>query len=109
MLNTKELIMTLKDDNRFYIDKEVFQKFQQQNPTGYFHLLYLVTETSNIALNKSIRDYQSKITDLEEKNIQEIDTLNKKHRENIKIWKTRYIELDEQNKKGDSNVKNENK
>ena len=79
--------MTLKDDNRFYIEKEVFQKFQQQNPTGYFHLLYLVTETNNIALNESIRDYQSKITDLEENHFKEIETLNKKHRENIKNWK----------------------
>ena len=82
--------MTIEDDNRFYIDKEVFQKFQQQNPTGYFHLLYLVTETNNIALNKSIRDYQSKITDQGEEHIQEINEARAKQREIIKTARTRY-------------------
>ena len=37
--------------NFFSIRKEVIEIFRQQNPTGYFHLLYLIQEEDRVIID----------------------------------------------------------
>lgn len=90
----------------FSIRKEVIEVFRQQNPTGYFHLLYLIQDDNCQLKDTEIKSLREDIEKLDQQRIGEINEAQAKLREQIKSSTKRYEKMLEQNKKEIEELKN---
>ena len=90
----------------FSIRKEVIEVFRQQNPTGYFHLLYLIQDDNCQLKDTEIKSLKEDIEKLDQQRVSEINETKSKLREQIKSSTKRYEKMLEQNKKEIEELKN---
>ena len=84
--------------NFFSIRKEVIEIFRQQNPTGYFHLLYLIQDDNCQLKDTEIKSLREDIEKLDQQRIGEINEAREKLREQIKASTKRYEKMLQKNK-----------
>ncbi|QDP67961.1 MAG: hypothetical protein Unbinned657contig1001_3 [Prokaryotic dsDNA virus sp.] len=92
--------------NFFSIRKEVIEIFRQQNPTGYFHLLYLIQDDNCQLKDTEIKSLRKDIEKLNQQHIGEINEARAKLREQIKSSTKKYVKMLERNKKEIQELKN---
>ena len=82
----------------FSIRKEVIEIFRQQNPTGYFNLLYLIQDDNCQLKDTEIKSLREDIEKLDQQRIGEINEAREKLREQIKASTKRYEKMLQKNK-----------
>ena len=94
-------------EQNYTIDLEVINTFQKQNPTGYFHLLYLVAEHRILKRDNDIKVLREDIENLDQQRISEINEAQTKLRDQIKSSTKRYEKMLEKYKQEITEIKKE--
>lgn len=83
----------MAESTYFNIHKDIISTLQKQNPTAYFHLLYLVQEHKALQHEKEIAQLRESITELNDHHASEINKASAKQREIIKTARARYDKM----------------
>jgi hypothetical protein len=97
----------MAESTYFNIHKDIISTLQKQNPTAYFHLLYLVQEHKALQHEKEIAQLRESIENLDQQRISEINKANAKQREIIKTARTKYEDMLERNKQEIADIRSE--
>ena len=74
----------------YTIHKDIINLFQKQNPTGYFHLLYLIQEHRVLKQEDEMNRLRENMTELQQSHIGEMNDSKAKQRDIIKSATEKY-------------------